>query len=74
GAAVLAALALVSCLTVAVVQARRMTRLRRCALAAPADAGLARRLSQGARAAAVLRATIGALSLTLIVLGSFLAT
>ncbi|MGH3397393.1 MAG: hypothetical protein ACRDPO_22150 [Streptosporangiaceae bacterium] len=74
GAAVLAALALVSCLTVAVVQARRMTRLRRCALAAPADAGLALRVSQGARAAAVLRATIGAISLTLIVLGSFLAT
>ncbi len=74
GAAVLVALALVSCLTVAVVQARRMTRLRRRALAAPANARLDRRVNRSARAAVVLRAMIGALSLALIILGSFLAT
>jgi len=73
-AAVVVALALVTCLAVAVVQARRMTRLRRRALAAPADARLDWRVRQGARAAAALRAAIGMLSVTLIVIGSFLAT
>jgi uncharacterized membrane protein len=73
-AAVAAAAALVACLTVAVIQARRMTRLRRSALAAPHDSRLGRRVRESARAAAVLRAAIGVLSITLIVLGSFLAT
>lgn len=73
-AAVVVALALVSCLTVAVLQARRMTRLRRSALVAPADTCLDRRVRESARTAAALRAAIGVLSIALIVIGSFLAT
>jgi uncharacterized membrane protein len=71
--AVLAA-ALVVASAVGVMQARRMTRLRVEALTAPADAQLARRVRRGARSAALLRAAIGLLSLTLIALGSLLAS
>lgn len=67
------AAALAGSFAVAVVQARRMTRLRRAALADPQETGLARRISTGARAAAALRAALGLLSVTLVVLGSFLA-
>jgi hypothetical protein len=73
-ATVVAAAALVVSLAVGVAQARRMTRLRAAALAAPPDSRLARRIRRGARAATVLRALIGLLSLTLIALGSLLAT
>ncbi|MFA1541489.1 hypothetical protein [Actinomadura monticuli] len=70
--AVLAA-ALVAALAFGVVQARRMTRLRRDALARPDDAPLAARVRRGARGAGALRASIGVLSLALVVLGTILA-
>lgn len=57
-----------------VVQARRMTRLRRARLQEPDNPQLAARIRTGARNATLLRATIGLLSLTLIALGSLLAT
>jgi len=59
---------------VGVVQARRMTRLRRASLAASEDAALASGVRRGARAATLLRASIGLLSLALIALGALLAT
>jgi uncharacterized membrane protein len=70
---VIAAALLVS-LVVGVVQARRMTRLRAAAVIAPEDPQLTGRVREGARVAAVLRAAIGLLSLTLIALGTLLAT
>lgn len=76
-AAVIVAAALVLTLAWGVVQARRMGRLRRAALAAPDDADSAARqdaVRRGARRAALLRAGLGVLSLTLIALGSLLAT
>jgi len=73
-AAVVVAAALVVSLGVGVAQARRMTRLRAAALAAPDDPQLRRQVRQGARAATVLRAAIGLLSLAMIALGSLLAT
>ena len=71
--AVVAAALLVS-LAVGVAQARRMSRLRTAALAAPHDRPLTARVQQAARAATLLRAAIGLLSLALIALGSLLAT
>ncbi|WP_301174484.1 hypothetical protein [Actinomadura geliboluensis] len=71
--AVLAA-ALVAALAFGVLQARRMTRLRRDALAHPDDASLAARVRGGARNAGLLRASIGLLSVALVVLGTVLAT
>lgn len=73
-ASVVVAAALVVSLAVGVAQARRMTRLRAAALAGPSDARLTRRVRHGARAAALLRAAIGLLSLVLIALGSLLTT
>lgn len=73
-ATLVVAVALIASLVVGVAQARRMTRLRAAALTAPKDAPLARRVHQEARAAALLRAAIGLLSLALIALGSLLAT
>ena len=73
-AAAVAAAALMAALAVGVVQARRMTRLRAAALAAPDDRQLATRVRRGARAATLLRAVIGLLSLALIALGALLAT
>jgi uncharacterized membrane protein len=58
---------------IAVAQARRMTRLRRRLLQAPTDQMLQARVARGARAAGALRASLGLLGVTLIVLGSFLA-
>ncbi|NKZ05558.1 hypothetical protein [Actinomadura latina] len=71
--AVLAA-ALVAALGFGVLQARRMTRLRRDALAHPDDEPLAARVRRGARGAGLLRASIGLLSLALLILGTILAT
>jgi hypothetical protein len=59
---------------VGVVQARRMTRLRRASLQEPGNALLSAQIAAGARAAGLLRATIGLLSLALIALGALLAT
>jgi len=73
-ATAVAAAALVVNTVIGVAQARRMTRLRRESLQQPADASLARRVRQGARRAAILRAGIGVLSLALIALGALLAT
>lgn len=63
-----AAAVLVAVLAVGVAQARRMTRLRRTAIAAPDDHALAARVTAGARRASVLRAGIGAISLLIFVL------
>ncbi|MBB3043040.1 hypothetical protein [Nocardioides soli] len=68
------AVALVALLAVAVVQARRMTRLRRRALEAGADAHLDAQVRRGSRAAGALRAILGLLTVSLVVLGAFLAT
>jgi uncharacterized membrane protein len=73
-AATVLAVILVLALAAGVVQARRMTRLRQAALAAPGDLRLARRVRRGARSAMVLRAALGLLSVALIALGSLLAT
>lgn len=73
-AAVVVAAALVVTLVAGVAQARRMTRLRRGALNNPGDTALATRVRVGARRAVVLRASIGALTLALVVLGALLAT
>lgn len=72
-AAVLA-VALVVALCLGVAQARQMTHLRLSALAAPGDPDLARRVRNGARSAVLQRATIGLLTLALIILGSLIAT
>lgn len=71
---VVIAVVLVVLLAVAVAQARRMTRLRHRALAAPENTSLPGQVRRGGRAAGALRGVLGLLSLTLVVLGSFLAT
>lgn len=73
-AATAVAAALVVSTVIGVAQARRMTRLRRSSLQQPDNVLLARRVQQGARRAAVLRAGIGLLSLALIALGVLVAT
>lgn len=73
-ATVLIAAIMVACLAIAIAQARRMTRLRRRALDAPDDERLAQLIRRDGRAAALLRAVLGLLSLALVVFGSFLAT
>lgn len=72
-ATVAGAASLLLTLAVGVAQARRMTRLRTAALARPHDDALTRRVRREARAAVVLRAAIGLLTLTIIALGSLLA-
>ncbi|MCX7521446.1 hypothetical protein OSC27_04035 [Microbacterium sp. STN6] len=61
-------------LGVGVIQARRMTRLRRAAASAPLDDGFATRIRRGARWALVLRAGIGVLSLAVLVLAVIAST
>ncbi len=56
-----------------VVQARKMTRIRQRALVQPGNGQLAGHIRRAARTAGLLRAAIGALSLTLIALGAMLA-
>lgn len=73
-ATVVVAAVLVASLVLGVAQARRMTRLRAAALAAPEDPQLSHRVRRGTRLAALLRAGLGLLSLALIALGSLLAT
>ncbi len=64
-------------LGVAVVQARRMTVLRRALLTAARDGQddvqLGEQVRRGARFAGLLRAVLGLLSIALVVLGAFLA-
>ena len=73
-AAAVAAGSLVGVTATGIVQARRMTRLRRRALHHPDDMGLAGRVRRGARVAGALRALIGVISLALVALGAVLAT
>lgn len=68
------AVVLVASLAVAVVQARRMTVLRRALLGSSEDEDLAEQVRRGARAAAMLRGVLGLISIALVVLGAFLAT
>lgn len=72
-AAAVVAAALVVLLAVAVQQARRMTRLRHGALQADEDPATVPTIRQGQRAAGMLRATLGVLSVILVVLGCFMA-
>ena len=65
---------LVAVTTAGVVQARRMTRLRQDALRDPGSAELAEKVRRGGRNAVALRAGIAALSLTLLALGTVIAT
>jgi hypothetical protein len=71
---VVVAVVLLASLAVAVVQARRMTRLRSDLVGSPDDRQLSQTVRRGARAAGGLRAALGLLSLALVVLGAFLAT
>jgi len=73
-AAVTVAVALAATLAVGVVQARRMTRLRRQSLDVPDDEVLAGRVHRGAAWAGGLRALIALLSLALLALGVRLGT
>lgn len=73
-AAVAVAVALAVTLAVGVVQARRMTRLRRLSLNAPEDGDLSRRVRRGAARAGGLRGVIALLSLALLALGVELGT
>jgi uncharacterized membrane protein len=73
-AAVLLALALVVATVAGIAQARRMTRLRERALDEPLDPTLPVLIDRGAKQALTLRATIGALTLTLFALGAVLAS
>lgn len=68
------AAALVAVTAAGIVQARRMTRLRREALRTPDRPELTARVRRGARSAAILRATIAALSLALLALGVVVAS
>lgn len=74
GAAALLALALILATMAGVVQARRMTHLRQRALHESLDPALRGLIDRGARHALVLRASIGALTLTLLALGAVVAS
>jgi uncharacterized membrane protein len=67
------AVGLVLATAAGVVQARSMTRLRRRALAQAESPGLAASVRRRALSAALLRATIGALTLALLAVGATLA-
>lgn len=71
-ATVVVAAVLLASFAVAVVQARRMTVLRRGLLSSPDDQRLCEQVRRGARAAASLRGVLGLLSVALVVLGAFL--
>lgn len=72
-AAVVIAVLLILSFAIAVVQARRMTQLRRQLLSSD-DLQLAERVRRGAAAAGALRGLLGLLSVALVVLGACLAT
>ncbi|HEY9390224.1 MAG TPA: hypothetical protein VIR27_10725 [Mycobacteriales bacterium] len=71
---VVVAAALVATTAVGIVQARRMSRLRRRALDHPDETALAEQVRRGARSAAVLRGGIALFTLVLVALGSVLAS
>lgn len=72
-AMVVLAAVLLAALVFGMVQARQMTRLRRALVAAPEDARTRQRVRTGALLAGGLRASLGVLSIVLIVLGAFVA-
>jgi uncharacterized membrane protein len=74
GAAALLASALIASTAAGVAQARRMTRLRQRAVCEPVDPALRGLIDRGARHALILRASIGALTLTLLALGAVVAS
>lgn len=71
---VMVAAALLLSFAVTVVQARRMTVLRRSLIGSPDNEHLSEQVRRGARLAGALRAVLGLLSVALVVLGAFLAT
>ncbi|MEO6886377.1 MAG: DUF4149 domain-containing protein [Jatrophihabitantaceae bacterium] len=73
-ATVALAAVLLLALAAGVVQARRMSALRRRSMAEPSDTALAGQVTGGARQAGALRGAIALLTLVLVVLGSVLAT
>ena len=73
-AAVVVAAALLLVTATGIAQARGMTRARARAIRAPHDAALAERVRRGAVRAAILRISIGALTLALLGLAAALAT
>ncbi len=73
-ASAVVAAGLVAATMAGVAQARRMTVLRQNALRDPGSPELAAKVRQDARNATVLRATIAALSLALLALGTVIAT
>ena len=72
--AVVLAVTLVLATGAGVAQARGMTRLRQRALREPQDAALTARIERNARRALVLRALLGALTVSLLALGAALAS
>lgn len=72
-ASAVVAAGLVAVTVAGVVQARRMTRLRQAALREPGNPKLTAKVRQGARNAALLRASIAALSLALLALAVVVA-
>lgn len=73
-ASAVVAAGLVAATVAGVAQARRMTRLRQDALRDPGSPHLTAEVRRGAKDAAVLSAAIAALSLTLLALGTVIAT
>ncbi|MGH8827860.1 MAG: hypothetical protein ACRDVZ_09770 [Jiangellaceae bacterium] len=73
-AAAIASGVLVATTAIGVAQARRMTRLRRAALAHPPESLLALQVRREARGAGLLRSVIGVVSLALVALGVLIAT
>lgn len=67
------ALGLAAALTAGMVQARRMSNLRRRAIDEPGDTRLQTRVRRGALRAGTLRGLIGMLSLALLALGAWIA-
>ncbi|MEO8906643.1 MAG: hypothetical protein ABI310_01075 [Microbacteriaceae bacterium] len=65
---VVVAVVILVVLGVGVLQARRMTQLRRAVVAAPEDTSLAARVRRGGQRALALRAGLGVLSLAMVVL------
>lgn len=73
-AAVILAAAVVVATMAGVMQARQMTRLRQAAIEEPGDAQRSARVERDSRQAALLRATIGVLSVALLAVAAALAT
>ncbi|WP_308467167.1 hypothetical protein [Rathayibacter soli] len=69
---VVVAVVILIVLGVGVLQARRMSRLRRAVVAAPEDTALATRVRRGGQRALALRAGLGVLSLAMVVLAVIL--